>query len=68
MPTITKNFVPKSYLSISEGKCRIIYNGSPLCADTTISGALECAERLQVDLYREFWNGEHCAWQPMDSL
>lgn len=51
--------VPKAYLSTSSGAWRVIVQGMPLCADTTLEGAYIVArlfgikpESLQV------WNGD----------
>jgi len=57
---------PKTYLSISDGMCRIVHLGQPLCADTPDKGLiLAWAARQKLELAPVFYNGDKGQFDPM---
>jgi hypothetical protein len=56
--------VPNLYLSTSDGKWRVIYQGMPLCADTTVGQSLIVYERTLQQLrqpipkFPPVWDGD----------
>lgn len=53
------------YLSFSEGRYRIIVQGMPVCADTTLHHALMCAKQFRVTLRNLMWDGDQGLWVSM---
>lgn len=54
-----KDIQPRTYLSQSEGKWRVVHNGLPLCADK--DSAAEClpvAKQFNLTLDDLYWNGD----------
>lgn len=62
------NKAHKGYLSFSGGKARIIYQGSPICADTTFEQAKLAAKQMKVTLAAEAWNGDRAEWVWLDTI
>lgn len=54
---------PSAYLSTSRGLWRVIYQGLPLCADTTRERAEACARQFRLALAPRLWNGDVATWQ-----
>ena len=56
--------VPELYLSTSEKQWRVIYQGMPLCADTTQENAVKIYEktirqlRIQLPANYPVWDGD----------
>ena len=56
---------PKMYVSRSEGRWRVIYQGSPLCADTTEESARRVYalhRGLKHPAVPAVWNGDAAVW------
>ena len=60
---------PPAYLSISEGRYRVISQGMPVCADkATPAEALTAAQNLRVIVAPVAWNGDRAQWVHLDSI
>lgn len=54
---------PKYYLSTSEGKWRVVFQGSPICPDTDEEGARRAAKFVGIDLsHGMIWDGDRGVW------
>lgn len=54
--------VPKQYVSISDGKARVIHGGIPTCADTTFRDALSIFRRQFPQSDLNIYNGNSDFW------
>ena len=60
---------PPAYLSISEGRYRVISQGMPICADkATPAEALTAAQNLRVIVAPVAWNGDRGEWVSLDTI
>ena len=60
---------PPAYLSISEGRYRVISQGMPICADkATPAEALTAAQNLRVIVAPVAWNGDRAQWVHLDTI
>jgi len=60
---------PPAYLSISEGRYRVISQGVPICADKpTPAEALTAAQHLRVSVAPVAWNGDRAEWVHLDTI
>jgi hypothetical protein len=60
---------PPAYLSISEGRYRVISQGMPICADkATPADALTAAQSLRVIVAPVAWNGDRAEWVHLDTI
>jgi predicted amidohydrolase len=60
---------PPAYLSISEGRYRVISQGMPVCADkATPAEALTAAQNLRVIVAPVAWNGDRAEWVSLDTI
>jgi predicted amidohydrolase len=60
---------PPAYLSISEGRYRVISQGMPVCADkATPAEALTAAQNLRVIVAPVAWNGDRAQWVHLDTI
>ena len=60
---------PPAYLSISEGRYRVISQGMPICADKdTPAEALTAAKHQRVILAPVAWNGDRAEWVSLDTI
>jgi hypothetical protein len=60
---------PPAYLSISEGRYRVISQGMPVCADkATPAEALTAAQNLRVKIAPVCWNGDRAEWVSLDTI
>jgi hypothetical protein len=60
---------PPAYLSISEGRYRIISQGLPVCADKkTPAEALTAAKHQRVIVAPVAWNGDRGEWVSLDTI
>jgi predicted amidohydrolase len=60
---------PPAYLSISEGRYRVISQGMPVCADkATPAEALTAAQNLRVIVAPVAWNGDRAEWVRLDTI
>jgi len=56
---------PAVYLSMSEGRFRVIHRGLPISADkSTAREALNVAEHFKLKVDPMMWNGDKGAWMP----
>jgi hypothetical protein len=66
--TIEKE-IPSVYLSTSEGRWRVIYQGLPVCADKkTPTEALAAAKHQRVIVASIAWNGDRGEWVHLDTI
>jgi hypothetical protein len=57
---------PQVYLSFSDGKYRVIRQGSPISADkTTSEEALQVARQFGLKVAGDMWNGDIGQWVPL---
>jgi hypothetical protein len=60
---------PPAYLSISEGRYRVISQGMPICADKpTPAEALTAAKHQRVIVAPVAWNGDRAEWVHLDTI
>jgi len=60
---------PPAYLSISEGRYRVISQGLPICADKpTPAEALTAAKHQRVIVAPVAWNGDRAEWVHLDTI
>ena len=60
---------PPAFLSISEGRYRVISQGMPICADKlTPREALKAAQDLRVIVAPVAWNGDRAEWVHLDTI
>ena len=60
---------PPAYLSISEGRYRVISQGMPICSDKkTPAEALTAAQHLRVSVAPVAWNGDRAQWVHLDTI
>jgi len=60
---------PPAYLSISEGRYRVISQGMPICADKAPPAeALTAAQNLRVIVAPVAWNGDRAEWVRLDTI
>ncbi len=58
-----KSHAPDVYLSTSEHKWRIIYQGLPICNDkATPFEAMRAADQCHVEVAPVAWNGDRSEW------
>lgn len=59
MQTSYPRVMKQAYLSYSNNKWRVIYQGLPLCADkATRTEAEAAAKQMKVKLSDTYWNGD----------
>lgn len=67
MPKPAEQATPDCYVSMSEGKWRVIYQGSPICADQPTMGAvLLAAKQMNVKPADRMWDGDTGMWRPLN--
>jgi len=60
---------PPAFLSISEGRYRVISQGLPICADKpTPAEALTAAKHQRVIVAPVAWNGDRAEWVHLDDI
>lgn len=60
---------PKVYLSMSEGKYRVIQQGVPISPDKhSAETALAAASKWKLQVSDRMWNGDTGEWQPLREL
>ena len=60
---------PPAFLSISEGRYRVISQGMPVCADKkTPAEALTAAKHQRVIVAPVAWNGDRAEWVHLDTI
>jgi predicted amidohydrolase len=60
---------PPAFLSISEGRYRVISQGMPICADKpTPAEALTAAKHQRVIVAPVAWNGDRAQWVHLDTI
>ena len=60
---------PPAFLSISEGRYRVISQGMPICADNlTPREALKAAQDLRVIVAPVAWNYDRAEWVHLDTI
>jgi len=60
---------PPAFLSISEGRYRVISQGMPICADKkTPAEALTAATHQRVIVAPVAWNGDRAEWVHLDTI
>jgi ribosome-interacting GTPase 1 len=60
---------PPAFLSISEGRYRVISQGMPICADKdTPAEALTAAKHQRVILAPVAWNGDRAQWVGLGTI
>lgn len=53
---------PRCYLSTSHGSWRLIFEGLPVCADTTRERAQACAQQFSLKPAAVIWDGDAGEW------
>lgn len=63
MSTVPQTTPLKAYLSVSEGKYRVICQGVPISADKdTAAAALAVAKQFRIKLSERMWDGDASVW------
>lgn len=57
---------PRCYLSTSQGRWTVVYQGMPLCADKQTRAEAEAAARQMKAAPAAIWNGDTGQFQPLE--